>query len=76
MFLLYSLYPGSIWARRGPHPPVSGDPEDQIVFSHAGDLFRPHRRRRRPQAHKPHWVRAFARFSPDGQWILFTGEYD
>ena len=55
-------------------PAVSGD---RIVFSSAGDLYTVPRAggiARKLTSHPGY--ESFARFSPDGQWIAFTGEYD
>ena len=55
-------------------PTVSGD---SIVFSFAGDLFTvplAGGTARRLTSHEGY--EAFPRFSPDGKWIAFTGEYD
>ncbi len=51
--------------------------EDQIVFSYAGDLYTVPLAggvARRLTSHEGY--EAFARFSPDGKFIAFTGEYD
>ena len=55
-------------------PTISGD---SIVFSYAGDLFTvpvAGGTARRLTSHDGY--EAFPRFSPDGKWIAFTGEYD
>ena len=54
-------------------PDIHGD---RVVFSYAGDLWWPHRRRgaRRLTSHPGEEF--FPRFSPDGAWIAFTGQYD
>lgn len=55
-------------------PDVHGD---QVVFTYAGDLWIASTgggAARRLTAHPG--VEVFARFSPDGQWIAFTGQYD
>lgn len=49
----------------------------QIVFTYAGDLWRVDREggtARRLTAHPG--IELFAKFSPDGKWIAFTGQYD
>jgi len=51
--------------------------KDQIVFSHAGDLYTVSARggvARKLTSHQG--FELFARFSPDGKYIAFTGEYD
>jgi len=51
--------------------------EDQIVFSYAGDLYLVSAKggvARKLTSHKGFEV--FPRFSPDGKYIAFTGEYD
>ncbi len=55
-------------------PAIHGD---QMVFSYAGDLYAVSATggiARKLTSHEGY--EAFARFSPDGQWIAFTGEYD
>ncbi len=55
-------------------PAISGD---TIVFSSAGDLYTVPAAgglARKLTSHLGY--EAFARFSPDGKWIAFTGEYD
>ena len=55
-------------------PDVHGD---QVVFTYAGDLWIASTAggaARRLTAHPG--VELFARFSPDGRWIAFTGQYD
>ncbi len=55
-------------------PTISGD---SVVFSYAGDLFTVSvagGTARRLTSHEGY--EAFPRFSPDGKWIAFTGEYD
>ncbi|MFQ5721005.1 MAG: S41 family peptidase [Candidatus Aminicenantales bacterium] len=50
---------------------------DQIVFTYAGDLYTVPAKggvARKLTSHQGFEI--FARFSPDGQWIAFTGEYD
>ncbi len=56
------------------YPDIS---RDHIVFSYAGDLWVSPRAggvARRLTAHPGDEI--FAKFSPDGKWIAFTGEYD
>jgi len=51
--------------------------KDQIVFTHAGDLYTVSSKggvARKLTSHQGHEM--FARFSPDGKTIAFTGEYD
>ncbi len=51
--------------------------EDQIVFSYAGDLYAVSAKggmARKLTSHKGFEI--FPRFSPDGKFIAFTGEYD
>ncbi len=51
--------------------------KDRIVFSYAGDLWvvpRAGGRARRLTSHAGEEL--FPKFSPDGRWIAFTGEYD
>ncbi len=51
--------------------------DDQVVFTHAGDLWKASARgglASRLTAHPG--LEFFAKFSPDGQWIAFTGQYD
>ncbi len=55
-------------------PDIAGD---QLVFSYAGDLWKASTAGGtavRLTAHPG--VELFAKFSPDGQWIAFTGQYD
>jgi tricorn protease len=55
-------------------PDISGD---QVVFTYAGDLWLASTSgdtARRLTAHPG--LELFAKFSPDGQWIAFTGQYD
>ena len=55
-------------------PDVHGD---RVVFTYAGDLWMASTdggRAWRLTAHPG--VEVFARFSPDGEWIAFTGQYD
>jgi len=50
---------------------------DQIVFTYAGDLYTVPAKggvARKLTSHQGFEI--FARFSPDGQWIAFTAEYD
>ena len=56
------------------YPDISGD---QVVFTYAGDLWLASESggtARRLTAHPG--LEVFAKFSPDGQWIAFTGQYD
>ncbi len=56
------------------YPDIS---KEQIVFSYAGDLWvvpRAGGQAHRLTAHPGDEI--FAKFSPDGKWIAFTGEYD
>ncbi|MGH9823119.1 MAG: hypothetical protein ACREDR_07710, partial [Blastocatellia bacterium] len=55
-------------------PDVSGD---RIVFTYAGDLWTASRDGgiARRLTSSP-GVEQYAKFSPDGKWIAFTGEYD
>ncbi|MGH9814359.1 MAG: protease, partial [Candidatus Acidiferrales bacterium] len=57
------------------YPDIS---KDQVVFVYAGDLWVSPRAgnalARRLTAHPGDEL--FPKFSPDGQWIAFTGEYD
>ncbi|MDH4220670.1 MAG: protease, partial [Candidatus Aminicenantes bacterium] len=51
--------------------------KDQIVFTHAGDLYTVSSKggvARKLTSHQG--FELFARFSPDGKYIAFTGEYD
>ncbi|MGB5389539.1 MAG: peptidase S41, partial [Thermoanaerobaculia bacterium] len=55
-------------------PDISGD---QVVFTYAGDLWLASASGGtawRLTAHPG--LELFAKFSPDGQWIAFTGQYD
>ncbi|MFN7967153.1 MAG: hypothetical protein U0V87_15830 [Acidobacteriota bacterium] len=55
-------------------PDVQGD---SVVFTYAGDLWRASTsggNAVRLTAHPG--MEVFARFSPDGKWIAFTGQYD
>ncbi len=55
-------------------PDIHGD---QVVFTHAGDLWRAPANggtATRLTAHPGQEL--FAKFSPDGRWIAFTGQYD
>ncbi len=55
-------------------PAIHGD---QVVFGHAGDLYTVSARgglARRLTGHTGYEM--FPRFSPDGKWIAFTGQYD
>lgn len=50
---------------------------DQIVFTYGGDLFTVNTKggvARRLTSHEG--FEMFARFSPDGKWLAFTGQYD
>ncbi len=56
------------------YPDVHGD---KVVFTYAGDLWTASSKggtATRITAHPG--LELFARFSPDGQWIAFTGQYD
>jgi tricorn protease len=56
------------------YPDIHGD---QIAFTYAGDLWlvaRSGGQARRLTAHPG--TESFAKFSPDGKWIAFTGDYD
>jgi len=71
-------------ARAAPDPAGAGRlmrfpdiSRDQVVFAYAGDLWvvpRAGGEARRLTAHPGDEV--FPKFSPDGKWIAFTGEYD
>jgi tricorn protease len=66
----------SLWAQSKPlrFPDVHGD---KVVFTFAGDLWLASTSggaARRLTAHPG--MEVFARFSPDGKWIAFTGQYD
>ena len=55
-------------------PAVHGD---TVVFSYAGNLYRVAATggiARRLTSHEGYEM--FARFSPDGKWLAFTGQYD
>src|SRR5437016_12798239 len=55
-------------------PAVHGD---TVVFSYAGNLYSVPAKggvARRLTSHEGYEM--FARFSPDGQWLAFTGQYD
>jgi len=55
-------------------PDISGD---KVVFTYAGDLWLASTAGGtawRLTAHPG--LEVFAKFSPDGQWIAFTGQYD
>jgi tricorn protease len=55
-------------------PDIHGD---QVVFTHAGDLWKASAEggvATRLTAHPG--LELFAKFSPDGRWIAFTGQYD
>ncbi len=56
-------------------PDISGD---SVVFCYAGDLWKaPATGGRRDAADRPSRASScFRRFSPDGKWIAFTGQYD
>ncbi len=56
------------------YPDILGD---RVVFTYAGDLWLGSReggQARRLTSHPGNEV--FAKFSPDGKWIAFTGDYD
>ncbi len=56
------------------HPDLHGD---QVVFTYAGDLWLASDRggvARRLTTHPG--LELFGKFSPDGRWIAFTGQYD
>jgi tricorn protease len=56
------------------HPDIHGE---TVVFSYAGDLWRTSLRNgsaTRLTAHPG--LETFPKFSPDGRWIAFTGQYD
>ena len=68
------VFPGAQEARVLRFPAVSGT---QIVFSYAGDLYTVRSPAASPASSRAHeGYEAFARFSPDGKSIAFTGEYD
>ncbi len=74
LVLVSSVSPAAEEARVLRFPTVSGD---SIVFAYAGDLFTvplAGGTARRLTSHEGY--EAFPRFSPDGKWIAFTGEYD
>ncbi len=50
----------------------------QIVFTYAGDLYTVDKNGgvARKLTNDPNGYEMFARFSPDGKWIAFTGQYD
>jgi tricorn protease len=57
------------------YPDIHGD---RIVFTHAGDLWLAPSQggtATRLTAHEA-GLELFAKFSPDGKWIAFTGQYD
>src|SRR5262249_48364980 len=50
---------------------------DQIVFTYAGDLYSVPANGGTARKLTSHvGFEMFARFSPDGKWIAFTGQYD
>src|SRR5215470_4338058 len=56
------------------YPDIHGD---RVVFTYGGDLWQASRSgglARRLTSHPGEEL--FAKFSPDGRWIAFTGEYD
>ncbi len=74
MFLLTGLSFALDEARVLRFPTIFGD---QVVFSYAGDLYTVSHQggvARKLTTHEGY--EAFARFSPDGEYIAFTGEYD
>ncbi len=56
-------------------PAIHGD---QLVFGYAGDLYtvNAHGGVARQLTTDPNGYEMFPRFSPDGKWIAFTGQYD
>jgi tricorn protease len=74
MFVACPLFAAGQEARLMRYPDIS---RDAVVFSYAGDLWTAARaggQARRLTSHPGDEV--FAKFSPDGKWIAFTGEYD
>ncbi|MBI3670404.1 MAG: PD40 domain-containing protein [Acidobacteria bacterium] len=74
------LFPPGVAAAAQPETHLMRYPDiarDHMVFSYAGDLWVSPRAggvARRLTAHPGDEI--FAKFSPDGKWIAFTGEYD
>jgi tricorn protease len=76
LFLLIATVPASAQdeARLLRFPAIYGD---QIVFTYAGDLYTVPSTggiARKLTSHEG--FEMFARFSPDGKWLAFTGQYD
>ncbi|HWQ03338.1 MAG TPA: peptidase S41, partial [Candidatus Nitrosotenuis sp.] len=72
--LLVLTVPASAQTKALRFPDVHGD---KVVFSYGGDLWIASTsggQARRLTAHPG--VEYFAKFSPDGKWIAFTGQYD
>ena len=54
-------------------PDIRGD---RVVFTYAGDLWTAPSRWFRTRLTSHPGVEVFGKFSPDGKWIAFTGQYD
>jgi tricorn protease len=78
LFLVFLMFSGISFAQQEARvlrfPAIH---DDQIVFTYAGDLYGVSSRggvARKLTSYEGFEV--FARFSPDGEYIAFTGEYD
>ncbi len=75
--ILLLILPASLWAIQGRVMRFPDIKNEKIVFSYGGDLWIVNEQggqARRLTSHPG--LEIFPRFSPDGKWIAFTGQYD
>ena len=66
---------GPIWPNEAAALP--GHPGDKVVFTYGGDLWTaPASGGTATRLTSHPGLEVFAKFSPDGKWIAFTGQYD
>jgi tricorn protease len=73
-FILFLIVPAAAQTKLLRFPDIHGD---RVVFSYASDLWTASAAggtATRLTAHPG--MEVFAKFSPDGRWIAFTGQYD
>lgn len=77
ILFLFGLGPMDLFAAEGRLLRFPTIHKDQVVFTYAGDLYTvPTKGGIARRLTSSSGVEIFPKFSPDGQWIAFTGQYD